>query len=204
MSDELIEERAEDADQSHDGVFTGYGVASAVLGVLAVAAVALGVLIWSGHDGAVDERRYQTQVLQAAADWINVLINMNSGSVEASMQQLHEKTVGELNTDFDAAIEPYRQLVQTLQTRTTGQIDSVSIESLHHPVAGPNGGPALPPPPDPELSAFTSRTDTVLVVATSISENAGGERPQTVRWTLRLDVSDVDGELMISRLEPIR
>jgi hypothetical protein len=25
-----------------------------------------------------------------------------------------------------------------------------------------------------------------------------------VRWTLRLDVSDVDGKLMISRLEPIR
>jgi hypothetical protein len=25
-----------------------------------------------------------------------------------------------------------------------------------------------------------------------------------VRWTLRLDVSDVDGKLLISRLEPIR
>ncbi len=48
------------------------------------------------------------------------------------------------------------------------------------------------------------RTDTVRVVATSVSENAGTEEPQTVRWTLRLDVSDVDGELLISGLEPIR
>ena len=57
---------------------------------------------------------------------------------------------------------------------------------------------------EPELSAFASRTDTVLVVATSISENAGSDKPQTVRWTLRLDVSDIDGKPMISRLEPIR
>ena len=44
----------------------------------------------------------------------------------------------------------------------------------------------------------------MLVVATSVSENAGADKPQTVRWTLRLDVSEVDGKLMISRLEPIR
>jgi hypothetical protein len=43
-----------------------------------------------------------------------------------------------------------------------------------------------------------------MVVATSISENAGSDNPQTVRWTLRLDVADIDGKPMISRLEPIR
>jgi hypothetical protein len=43
-----------------------------------------------------------------------------------------------------------------------------------------------------------------MVVATSVSENAAGGKPQTVHWTLRLDVSDVDGKLLISRLEPIR
>ena len=43
-----------------------------------------------------------------------------------------------------------------------------------------------------------------MVVATSVSENVGGAEPQTVRWNLRLDVSDVDGKLLISRLEPIR
>ena len=48
-----------------------------------------------------------------------------------------------------------------------------------------------------------TRTDTVLVVATSVSENVGG-KPQTVRWNLRLDVSDVEGKLLISRLEPLR
>ena len=43
-----------------------------------------------------------------------------------------------------------------------------------------------------------------MVVATSVSDNAGSDTPQTVRWNLRLDVSEVDGEMLISRLEPIR
>jgi hypothetical protein len=105
------------------------------------------------------------------------------------------------NADFDAAVKPYRELVQKLQSRTTGQVDSVAVEYTHHAQPG-QGGP--PPPGASELSEFASRTDTVMVVATSISENAGSDKPQTVRWTLRLDVSDIDGKLMISRLEPIR
>ena len=140
--------------------------------------------------------------MAAAADWTGVLINMNSDTVEADMNKLHEGTVGQLNADFDSSVEPYRRLVQTLQARTTGQIDSVAVESIHHGPARPDGASRNPPQPD--MSAFASRTDTVMVVATSISENTGTDKPQTVRWTLRLDVSDVDGKLLISRLEPIR
>ena len=80
--------------------------------------------------------RTRRRVLQAAADWTSVLINMNKDTVEASMQKLHDGTVGQLNADFDSAVEPYRQLVQTLQSRTTGQIDSVAIESIHHTPPG--------------------------------------------------------------------
>jgi hypothetical protein len=198
VPDEPTEDRGDD-----DGrVFTGFGIGSTVLGVLAVAAIVLGVLIWTQHRSDVDELHYRTRVMQAAADWTSVLVNMNKDSVEASLHQLHEGTVGQLNADFDATVEPYRKLVQTLQARTTGQIDSVAVESLHHAKPGPSGAP--PPPQQPELSASASRTDTVMVVATSVSENAGAAKPQTVRWTLRLDVSDVDGKLLISRLEPIR
>jgi hypothetical protein len=204
MPDELPEERADAAGSDDDRVFTGFGIASAVLATLSVAAVVLAVMIWSAHRQDAGERAYQTGVLQAAADWTTVLVNMNKDTVDAGMQRLHENTIGELNADFDSAVEPYRRLVQRLQTRTTGQVDSVSIEALHHPVPGPDGAPAPAPPPDPQLSAFASRTDTVLVIATSMSENVGNKAPQTVRWTLRLDVSDVDGKLMISRLEPIR
>ncbi|WP_422743042.1 hypothetical protein ACN27E_16465 [Mycobacterium sp. WMMD1722] len=201
MSDELADEQA---DRTGDRVFSGFGVASAALGVLAVAAVVLSLIIWNGHRDEDAERTHQTRVLQAAADWTSVLINMNKDTVGASLARLHENTIGDLNADFDSAIQPYRQLVEKLQTRTAGQIDSVSIEALHHPQNGPDGGPALPPVPDPQLSAFASRTDTVLVVATSVSENAGADKPQTVRWNLRLGVSDVDGKLMISKLESIR
>ncbi len=198
MPDEPTEDRGDD-----DGrLFTGFGIGSTVLGVLAVAAIVVAALIWTQHRSDVDELHYRTRAMQAAADWTSVLINMNKDTVEASLHHLHEGTVGQLNADFDATVEPYRKLVQTLQARTTGQIDSVAVESIHHAMPGPSGAP--PPQEQPELSASASRTDTVMVVATSVSENAGAAKPQTVRWTLRVDVSDVDGKLLISRLEPIR
>jgi hypothetical protein len=190
---------------NHDAdgpVFTGFGIGSAVLGAVAVAAIVLAALIWTQHRTDADEIRYRTRVMQTAAEWTGVLINMNKDTVETGMQKMHEGTVGQLNADFDSTVEPFRKLVQTLQASTTGQVDSVAVESIHHAQPGPNGTPT--PKPQPEISAFASRTDTVMVVATSISENAGGGKPQTVRWNLRMDVSDVDGKLLISRLEPIR
>ena len=203
MSDD---DRADEPQGTENGgsVFSGYGIASAVLGLLTVAAIVLAVMIWSGHRADTDERRYQTEVLKTAADWTNVLINMNKDDIDASLQKLHHGTVGELSNEFDSAVEPYKKVVQTLQSRTEGQIDSVAVESIHHrPQTLPDGRPAPPPTPPPGLGELVRRTDTVLVVATSISDNIGG-KPQTVRWNLRLDVSDVDGKLLISRLEPIQ
>ena len=73
--------------------------------------------------------------------------------------------------------------------------------NLTFPTAPPPGTqPTAPVSLAPE---FAARTDTVLVVATSVSENAG-KTPTTVRWNLRLGVSDVDGKPMISRLESVR
>jgi hypothetical protein len=189
-------------DHDDGPVFTGFGIGSAVLGVLAVAAVVLAGLIWTQHRSDVGELHYRASVVQAAADWTSVLINMNKDSVDADLIKLHEGTVGQLNAEFDSVVEPYRKLVQTLQAKTSGRVDSVAVESIHHAPPGPNGAP--PPQQQPELLGSASRTDTVMVVATSISENAGADKPQTVRWNLRLDVSDVDGKLLISRLEPIR
>ena len=181
-------------------VFSSYGMASAVLGVVAVVAIVLGTLIWSGHRNATGERTYQTRVMAAAADWTGVLINMNVDNVDASLQKLHDGTVGQLNSDFEAAITPYREVVRTLKARTTGQIDSVSFELVHHDLdAQPGKRPEAATLP-PELA---QRTDSVLLVATSVSENAS-DKPATVRWNLRLGVSDVDGKLMISRLESLR
>jgi hypothetical protein len=193
-----------DDERTADGpVFTGYGIGSAVLGVLAVAAVVLGVMIWTQHRSDVDELHYRARIMQAAADWTSVLVNMNKDTVADDLNKLHEGTVGELNADFDSTVEPYRALVQKLQAKTTGQVDSVAVESIHHAPPGPNGAPP-PQQQQPELLGAASRTDTVMVVATSVSENVAGDKPQTVRWNLRLDVSDVDGKLLISRLEPIR
>jgi len=193
--------RKPDDDAAPTGACSGYGVASAVLAVVAVAAVVLVALIWSSHRAAVAERDYRSHAMQAAADWARVLINMNADNVDASLQKLHDGTVGELNSDFEASIEPYRRVVKTLRSRTTGQIESVSIEAVHHDLEPQTS--QRRPAPATLPAGLAERTDNVLVVATSVSENASN-KPTTVHWNLRLGVSDVDGKLMISRLESLR
>ena len=182
-------------------IFSNYGIASAVLGVLSVAAVVLGVIIWSAHRDEAAERTYLTRVMQTAADWTGVLINMNSGNIDASLQRLHDRTVGELNTDFDAAVQPYRQVVEKLQSQSTGQIEAVAVETVHHDLDTQPG--VSRPVVTTKLPQFATRTDSVMLVAMSVSQNAGA-KPTTVHWSLRLDVSNVDGKLMISHLESIR
>jgi hypothetical protein len=177
------------------------GIASSVLGVLSVAAVVLGVFIWSSHRDDDAERTYLTRVMQTAADWTGVLINMNTANIDASLQKLHDGTVGELNTDFDAAVQPYRQVVEKLQSQSAGQIEAVAIETVQHDLDTQPG--VARPVITTKLPAFASRTDSVMLVATSVSENVGA-KPQTVHWNLRLDVSNVDGKLMISGLGSIR
>jgi len=181
---------------------TGYGIGAAVLGLLCVGAVVLMSLIWTQHRADQMELRDRAAAMQAAADWTRTLINMNAGNVEPSLQTLQEGTVGELNADFDAAVAPYRDVVQALNSSTTGDINAVAVEEVHNFLdVEPGSGP---PPEQPSLSpGMATRTDTVIVVATSVSENAGGQ-PQTVRWNLRLDVSRVDDRLLISRLESLR
>lgn len=198
-ADGATPDKATPEEEADGPVISPYGVASAALGALTVAAVALGGFIWAAHHRDVDERGYQSRAMQAAVDWTSVLINMNTDNVAASLQRLHDGTVGELNADFDSSIQPYQQVVQRLQSHSRGEVEAVALESVHHDLDAQSGRP-----PAQQLPAsIASRTDTVMVVATSVSENAGG-KPQTVHWNLRLGVSDVDGKLMISRLESIR
>ena len=194
-----------EAEPAGSQIFSAYGIASTVLGLLAVGAVVLGYIIWSSHRDEVGERVYLTRVMQTAAEWTGVLINMNSTNIDASLQKLHDGTVGELNTDFDAAIEPYRQVVQKLQSQSAGRIEAVAIETVRRDL-DTQPGVSRPPRSDvvtTTLPPFATRTDSVMLVATSVSENVGA-KPQTVHWNLRLDVSNVDGKLMISGMGSIR
>lgn len=182
-------------------VFSRYGVASTVLAVISVVALVLGGLIWKSHRDDAAERAYLTRVMQAAADWTGVLINMNSTNIDASLQRLHDATVGDLNTEFDAAIAPYRQVVQKLQAQSRGQVESAAIETVRHDLGARPGAPR--DVVTTKLPAMATRTDSVMVVATSIAENVGG-KPQTVHWSLRLEMSDVNEKILVSGLESIR
>lgn len=202
QTEPAADERDDEAtpEESDGPVISAYGIASAVLGALSVASIALGAVIWTAHRNDVNERGYQSRAMQAAVDWTGMLINMNTANVAASLQRLHDGTVGELNADFDSAIQPYQQVVQRLQSRSRGEVEAVALEAVHHDLDAQPGRPA---PAEQLPASIARRTDTIMVVATSVSENAGG-KPQTVHWNLRLGVSDVDGKLMISRLESIR
>jgi hypothetical protein len=198
---ESEDEDAPEPEPASPRIFSPYGVASAVLAVLAVAAVVFGYFIWSAHRDELGERSYLTRVMQTAAEWTGVLINMNSGNIDASLQKLHDGTVGELNTDFDAAVQPYRQVVQKLQSQSAGRIEAVAIETVHRDLDTQPG--VSRPVVTTKLPPFATRTDSVMLIATSVSENVGA-KPQVVHWNLRLDVSNVDGKLMISGLGSIR
>ncbi|MGB8503167.1 hypothetical protein, partial [Mycobacterium sp.] len=191
----------EDAQAADDRrpVFSGLGIASAVLGLLCVAAIVLTSIIWSTHRDERDELDHQSRAMQVALNWAGVLINMNKDNIEASVQKLHEGTVGTLNTDLDQVIEPLTNLVKTLQLRTTGQVNAVAIESVHR---DPNREPGSAPP-DETVGGLASRTDTVLIIATLTAENAGGKRPPS-SLNLRIGVSDVDGQLLVSGLDLLR
>ena len=206
VPDGATADSGQDADDAVDQadeprrVLSVFGIASTALGLICVAAVVLTTLITSAHRREQDDLAYKARVLQVAAGWTGVLINMNKDNIDSSVQKLHDGTVGELNTELDKAIQPYTNLVKTLKAKTTGQINSVSIESVYH---DQGRQPGSPPPHDSMPSGLASRTDTVLIVATSVSENAGG-KPQTVHWNLRVGVSDVDGQLLVSKLDFLR
>jgi hypothetical protein len=199
-ADEEIEEaRGSTGKKASGPLLSAYGWASAVLGVACVAAVVFGAITWSMHRDDLDERNYRGRVLQTAASWTSVLINLNAENVEKGMQRLHDKTAGQLNSEFEAALEPYRDVVQRIQSRSTGRIEAVALETEHHDLdAGADATDSTKQPPP-----GARRTDPVMVIATSIAENVGG-KPQTVHWALLLDVSDVDGQLLISQLRSIR
>jgi hypothetical protein len=177
-----------------------YRVASAILGIASLAAIVLGLITWSAHHREVDDRAYQNRVVRAAASWTGVLINLNAGNVDAGMARLRGKTGGQFNAEFESFMQPYRAGIQKIQSRINGRIESVAIESVHHDLGAPAG--ADPPRPLPPPPSAATRTDTVMVVATSLIENQG--KPETVRWNLQVNVSDVGGTLLISGLTSFR
>lgn len=181
-----------------DRIFSSYGVVSAALGFLSVAAVVFGVVIWSGHRHETGDRSDQNRAMRSAANWTSLLINLNAKSLDAGMTQLRGKTVGQLNTEFDSVMQPYRAVIEKIPGRTTGRIESVSLET------GQQLSPAAlaPTPPLQTPPAGATRTDTVMVMATSVIEIPDG-KPASAQWNLQLGVSEINGTMLISGLRQL-
>ncbi|MCV7258587.1 hypothetical protein [Mycobacterium shimoidei] len=199
-ADEDDEDHARVPERSGGPIFSVYGIASAVLGLLSVAAIVVGVIFWMQHRDHVDERSYQNRVMGTAGSWATLLINLNPNNLEAGTQRLRERTAGPLNANFDSVFAPYRERAEKLQSRSTGRIESLAIERLHNDADAAGG---TEPSNPTGKSNVGRRTDTVTVIAMSVVENPGG-KPTGVRWNLQLDVSDVNGKLMISQLRAIK
>ena len=60
--DDVEAEPGEEPEAADGPILSTYGIASAVLGVLSVAAVVLGVIIWSAHRDEAGERTYLSRV----------------------------------------------------------------------------------------------------------------------------------------------
>ena len=83
-------------DEQPAGGISGFGVASAILAVIALAAAGLIAVTWSAHRSAAGDRTHEARVLEAAAQWTGILININADNVEDSMARLRDGTIGEL------------------------------------------------------------------------------------------------------------
>ncbi|WP_163755305.1 hypothetical protein [Mycobacterium botniense] len=175
-------------------VFSGYGIASAILGLVSVAALVFSAITWSMHRRADEEGHYRTEVKKTAAEWASLLLNINKDNAERVLHRLREQTTGPLNAEFDPTLMPFRDTLLKLQSRG-GRVEAVAIVSLPQKLD-------LGTAPAAAVSRGT-RTETVLVLATSGAVNKEG-KPQRVYWNLLLNVSDAAGKFMISGLQPIR
>ena len=169
---------------------SGKVIVAAAFAVPPLVAAVLAGVVFSAHDRYQHTLNTELSAAQAAVDWTGTLINLNNDNIDTGLAKLRDDTIGDLNSHFQASIAPERDALRSLQARSQGHIRSVSIESVHHD-------------PDTDRAAQAPRNATVLIVATSVGDDASGA-PHTIEWNLRIGVIDVDGRLLISQLEPIR
>lgn len=158
--------------------------AAAVLLALTVAAAGLTGAVWYAHDRHQYALSMQTRAAVAAAVWAGALINLRGDDLDTGLAKLRDDTAGELHSHFDSSVMPYRDELAALRSNS-GHIRSVSIESAR-----------------PDYGASPARTITVLIVATSVGNDANGT-VEAIEWNLRVGVRDVVGRPLISQLERV-
>lgn len=183
---------ASSLDSADGPVFSRYGVLSAVLGAIAVVALVLSVLVSTGHRDQVARDRYDARVLDTTVTWVNTLINMKKSNVDSSVQTLQDGTAGQLSDHLGEMIAGVVKLARTVDADAAGEIDSVAIDRRGAKI------------PDEDIGLLAvERVDRVMVVATSVTRDANAS-PKVNQWHLRLAVSKVGDQLLVTGLELLR
>nr|WP_235733532.1 hypothetical protein [Mycobacteroides chelonae] len=173
-------------------VFSRYGVLSAVLGAITVVALVLSVFVVAGHRSQAARDRYDSRVLDTAVTWVNTLINMKKSNVDSSVQMLQDGTAGQLSDHLGEMLAGVVKLARTVDADAAGEIDAVAIDRVGARI------------PDEDIGLpSVERVDRVMVVATSVTRDADAA-PKVNQWHLRLAVSKVGDQLLVTGLELLR
>ncbi|WP_078315279.1 hypothetical protein [Mycobacterium sp. D16Q16] len=160
--------------------------------MIAVVALVLSVLVITGHRSQEARDRYDSHVLDTAVTWVNTLINMKKSNVDSSVQTLQDGTAGQLSDHLVEMIAGVVKLARTVDADAAGEIDSVVIDRIGAKIPGEDIG--LP---------SVERVDRVMVVATSVTRDAEAP-PKVNQWHLRLAVSKIEDQLLVTGLELLR
>ncbi|MGL5443792.1 MAG: hypothetical protein ACRDDJ_15140 [[Mycobacterium] stephanolepidis] len=159
---------------------------------MTVAALVLSIFVVTGHRSQVARDRYDSRVLDTAVTWVNTLINMKKSNVDSSVQMLQDGTAGQLSDHLGEMLAGVVKLARTVDADAAGEIDAVAIDRVGARI------------PDEDIGLpSVERVDRVMVVATSVTRDANAS-PKVNQWHLRLAVSKVGNQLLVTGLELLR
>lgn len=117
---------------------------------------------------------------------------MKKSNVDSSVQMLQDGTAGQLSDHLGEMLAGVVKLARTVDADAAGEIDAVAMDRVGARIPDEDFG--LP---------SVQRVDRVMVVATSVTRDADAA-PKVNQWHLRLAVSKVGDQLLITGLELLR
>lgn len=189
----------DDAVVTHPRERTSSSGGAAILGVVSIILALLWFALWTPPRGDTDEYAQRSRAVSFAAEWARLLIAMNPDDFNPRLWLARRGEFDRTGVDSDSVRPSASETGQLPPVNRAGRAEPTALELVDLDIEG-----------DPIIWISATlkssrrrgriRIDVIQVIATTISV---GFRPRTVQWKLLLDVSDVDGALLISRIRVI-